>query len=227
MNASGNTGPPGRSRGIGFGILMFIVTLHFYSWYWVFKTQEEIKQHTGEGLGGVTDGFRAKYGRCAENQMPQLEVTLEPIAPKAVVPGDVGLRATIRNPGDSPAPFHTHQARNPSLVHELRDDRDQPIFLPPPTPPGERDLAPPDKIQPRESVAIEYVGFLEVGLASGRYRVRFFSPHPVLGGTREEPLTSEWVTFTVATPEIPAGRAVGVPTVSYHPTRFLWLCQRW
>jgi len=32
---------------------MFIVTLHFYSWYWVFKTQEEIKQHTGDGLGGV------------------------------------------------------------------------------------------------------------------------------------------------------------------------------
>ena len=53
MSTSGNTGPPGRPRGIGFGILMFIVTLHFYSWYRVFKTQEEIKQHTGEGLGGV------------------------------------------------------------------------------------------------------------------------------------------------------------------------------
>ena len=53
MSTSGNAGPPGQPRGIGFGILMFIVTLHFYSWYWVFKTQEEIKQHTGEGLGGV------------------------------------------------------------------------------------------------------------------------------------------------------------------------------
>jgi len=53
MSTSGNTGRLGRPRGIGFGILMFIVTLHFYSWYWVFKTQEEIKQHTGEGLGGV------------------------------------------------------------------------------------------------------------------------------------------------------------------------------
>ena len=53
MNTPRNTGPPGRPRGIGFGIFMFIVTLHFYSWYWVFKTQEEIKQHTGEGLGGV------------------------------------------------------------------------------------------------------------------------------------------------------------------------------
>jgi len=53
MSTSANTGPLGRPRGIGFGILIFIVTLHFYSWYWVFKTQEEIKQHTGEGLGGV------------------------------------------------------------------------------------------------------------------------------------------------------------------------------
>ena len=53
MSTSGNTGPLGRPRGVGFGILMFVVTLHFYSWYWVFKTQEEMKQHTGEGLGGV------------------------------------------------------------------------------------------------------------------------------------------------------------------------------
>ena len=31
MSTSGNTGPPGQPRGIGFGILMFIVTLHFYA----------------------------------------------------------------------------------------------------------------------------------------------------------------------------------------------------
>jgi hypothetical protein len=53
MSTSGNTGPLGQPRGIGFGILLFIVTLGFYSWYWVFKTMEEMKQHTGEGLGGV------------------------------------------------------------------------------------------------------------------------------------------------------------------------------
>jgi hypothetical protein len=45
--------PLGSPRGVGFGILMFIVTLSFYSYYWVFKTQEETKQHTGDGLGGV------------------------------------------------------------------------------------------------------------------------------------------------------------------------------
>jgi hypothetical protein len=50
---SGNTGPLGHPRGVGFGILLFIITLGFYSWYWVYKTQEETKQHTGDGLGGV------------------------------------------------------------------------------------------------------------------------------------------------------------------------------
>jgi hypothetical protein len=53
MSMSGNTGPLGQPRGIGFGILLFIITLGLYSWYWAFKTQEEIKQHSGEGLGGV------------------------------------------------------------------------------------------------------------------------------------------------------------------------------
>ena len=53
MSTSPNTGPLGNPRGIGFGILMFIVTLGFYSWYWAFKTHEEVKQHSGEGVGGV------------------------------------------------------------------------------------------------------------------------------------------------------------------------------
>jgi hypothetical protein len=47
------TGPLGKQRGIGFGILMFIVTLGIYSFYWVFKTQDEVKEHTGAGVGGV------------------------------------------------------------------------------------------------------------------------------------------------------------------------------
>ena len=48
-----NTRPLGQPRGIGFGILMFLITLGFYSWYWVYKTEEEMRLHTGEGLGGV------------------------------------------------------------------------------------------------------------------------------------------------------------------------------
>ena len=53
MSTSANTGPLGQPRGIGFGILLFVVTIGFYGWYWAFKTHEEMKQHTGEGLGGV------------------------------------------------------------------------------------------------------------------------------------------------------------------------------
>ena len=51
--SNGSSGPLGRPRGIGFGILLFIVTFGFYGWYWAFKTHEELKQHTGDGLGGV------------------------------------------------------------------------------------------------------------------------------------------------------------------------------
>ena len=51
--APGNAGPLGRPRGVGFGIFLFVITLGVYSLYWVFKTQEEMKQHSGDGLGGV------------------------------------------------------------------------------------------------------------------------------------------------------------------------------
>ena len=53
MSAVAATAPAGRPRGIGFGILLFVVTFGFYGWYWVYKTHEEIKRQTGEGLGGV------------------------------------------------------------------------------------------------------------------------------------------------------------------------------
>lgn len=53
MSVSANSGPPGRPRGIGFGILLYIVTLGFYGWYWVYVTMEEMRQHTREGIGGV------------------------------------------------------------------------------------------------------------------------------------------------------------------------------
>ncbi len=48
-----NTGPLGQPRGIGFAILLYIITIGIYGWYWVYKTMEEMKRHTGEGLGGV------------------------------------------------------------------------------------------------------------------------------------------------------------------------------
>jgi uncharacterized protein DUF4234 len=54
MSTSASTsGPLGQPRGIGFGILIFIITFGIYGIYWAYKTHEEMKQHTGEGLGGV------------------------------------------------------------------------------------------------------------------------------------------------------------------------------
>ena len=53
MSTDGNTGPVGKPRGIGFGILLYVITLGFYGWYWAFKTQEEMRKHTGDGVGGV------------------------------------------------------------------------------------------------------------------------------------------------------------------------------
>jgi hypothetical protein len=45
--------PVGQPRGIGFGIFLYIITLGIYGIYWAYKTQEEMKQHTGDGLGGI------------------------------------------------------------------------------------------------------------------------------------------------------------------------------
>ena len=51
--STSNTGPLGQPRGIGFAIVMAIITLGIYTLYWVFKTQEEVKNHSDQGVGGV------------------------------------------------------------------------------------------------------------------------------------------------------------------------------
>ena len=48
-----NQGPIGKPRGVLFVILITIVTFGIYHLYWVFKVFDELKQHTGEGIGGV------------------------------------------------------------------------------------------------------------------------------------------------------------------------------
>jgi hypothetical protein len=47
------TGPVGQVRGTGTCILLTIVTLGFYTWYWYYKTHDEMKQHSGNGVGGA------------------------------------------------------------------------------------------------------------------------------------------------------------------------------
>jgi hypothetical protein len=45
-------GPVGQVRDTGTCVLLMIVTLGFYSWYWFYKTHDEMKQHSGQGIGG-------------------------------------------------------------------------------------------------------------------------------------------------------------------------------
>ena len=53
VNAARNSGPLGAERGVVFVILVSIVTLGIYYLYWVYKSHEEIKEHSGQGIGGV------------------------------------------------------------------------------------------------------------------------------------------------------------------------------
>lgn len=46
------SGPLGRPEKIGVQILLAIVTFGLYGIYWAYKCHEEIKNHTGEGIGG-------------------------------------------------------------------------------------------------------------------------------------------------------------------------------
>jgi len=51
--AQAGTGTLGKPRGIVFVIVMSIVTLGIYHLYWTYNVFEEIKRHTGEGIGGI------------------------------------------------------------------------------------------------------------------------------------------------------------------------------
>jgi hypothetical protein len=45
-------GPVGTVRSTGTCFLLTIVTLGFYTWYWYYKSHDEMKRHTGTGIGG-------------------------------------------------------------------------------------------------------------------------------------------------------------------------------
>jgi hypothetical protein len=49
----GARGPIGETRSMGMSILWFVLTIGIYSYYWVYKTQEEVKRYSGNGVGGV------------------------------------------------------------------------------------------------------------------------------------------------------------------------------
>lgn len=47
------TGPIGRQRGVGFAIVMYIVTLGFYGIYWMYKSYEEMRNYRKQGVNGI------------------------------------------------------------------------------------------------------------------------------------------------------------------------------
>src|SRR5262249_31946662 len=51
--SAGWQGPIGKPRGAAFVILISIITLGIYHLYWSYKVFEEMKEHTGAGVGGV------------------------------------------------------------------------------------------------------------------------------------------------------------------------------
>jgi uncharacterized protein DUF4234 len=51
--AQAERGPVGHTRSIGLSILWAILTLGIYCIVWTYKTQEEVKRYSGNGVGGV------------------------------------------------------------------------------------------------------------------------------------------------------------------------------
>jgi hypothetical protein len=51
--STGPQGPIGHRRGVLFVILLSIITFGIYHLYWIYKVYDEMKSHTGEGIGGV------------------------------------------------------------------------------------------------------------------------------------------------------------------------------
>jgi hypothetical protein len=127
------------------------------------------------------------------------------------------VELTIANAGTESAPFHEHQARHGPLVLQVEDPHGRRVLLPPPAPPDERDLGPPTMLAPGESRSFTYGGLLDTRRQSGRYRVRFFSPHEAFGGSPRDPLASDWVVFEVDSARLDPKR----PGLLYRITRWV------
>jgi hypothetical protein len=45
-------GPPGRIRGTGVSVLLFVVTFGIYGYVYNYQVHDEMKRHSGRGIGG-------------------------------------------------------------------------------------------------------------------------------------------------------------------------------
>ena len=48
-----NAGPLGKERGVGFVIVLSLVTIGIYTIYWYYVTYADLKRHRGEGVNGI------------------------------------------------------------------------------------------------------------------------------------------------------------------------------
>ena len=67
-------GPVGQVRGTGVCILLTIVTFGIYTWYWYFATHDEMKRHSGQGIGGVVALLLAVFIGIASPYLTSSEV---------------------------------------------------------------------------------------------------------------------------------------------------------
>jgi hypothetical protein len=142
--------------------------------------------------------------------MPQLEAQIRGEKREDVVAGEFGITVTFTNASPEPARLNVHQASHPALALDVRDRNDREVPLPPPSAPDAQDLEQGQLIEPGASISIDYVGFLDRSLAPGEYRLRYFGEFPALGGSKDDPLRSEWLTVTLR-PERGFERGIEIP----------------
>ncbi len=129
--------------------------------------------------------------------MPQLEAQIRGEKREDVVAGEFGFTVAFTNSGTEPARLNVHQASHPALALDVRDRNDREVRLAPPSAPDAQDLEEGDLIAPGGTITIDYVGFLDRSLAPGEYRIRYFGEFPALGGSKDDPLRSDWLTVTL------------------------------
>lgn len=147
--------------------------------------------------------------------MPQLDASVQVEGREDVVAGEFRIGVEFRNASKELARLNTHQASHPALVLDVRDRNDKEILLSAPSAPDAADLEEGDVIAPGESVRIDYAGFLDRSIEPGEYRVRYFGEFAPLGGSKEDPLRSEWLTFTVRRAR---GFEPGIPIKGFKPS---------
>src|SRR4051794_17965693 len=84
----GYDGPPGRTRGTGVSILLVVVTFGIYSYVYNYQVHDEMKRHSGPGIGG---GIALLLPSLAGVAMP----SLTPHEPGTLY-GRKGLRPPVK-----------------------------------------------------------------------------------------------------------------------------------